>query len=138
VSIENDFSQPPVVFTKFEGDQTLEDLERYIAEMEEFFTRKQRYLSVTWLKRYARSPEQLRRTATWFKERETVMRELCVASTIISTSPAFRFALSALFLIKPLNGPSSVCSTFDEAISFGQEEFRKRGLHLPPIRNPWA
>ena len=138
MAIEVDLSQPPVVFTKFDGEQTLEQLEAYIAKMDLFFKRKQRYLSVTWLKKYARSSDQLKRTAAWFKDRETVMKELCVASTIISTNPAFRFALSALFLIKPLNGPYVVCANFDEAIAFGQEHFKKRGLTLPAIRNPWA
>jgi hypothetical protein len=138
MAIEIDLSQAPVVFTKFDGEQTMEQLERYIAQMDLFFTRKQRYLSITWLKKYARSSDQLKRTATWFKERESVMRELCIASTIISTNPAFRFALSALFLIKPLNGPYIVCSNFDEAVAFGQQQFKKRGLTLPAIRNPWS
>jgi hypothetical protein len=136
--IEVDLTQPPVVFTKFDGDQTVEELERFIAEMEAVFARGQPYFSVTWMKRYARSAEQLRRTAKWFADREAVIRELCVATTIISTSAAFRFALSALFLIRPMYGPYTVCASFDEAMAFGREEFRKRGLRLSPfIRNPW-
>ncbi|HEX9102009.1 MAG TPA: hypothetical protein VF997_07395 [Polyangia bacterium] len=137
--IEVDLAQPPVVFTKFDGEQTLAELERYIADMDAVFARGQRYFSVTWMKRWARDPEQLRRTARWFQERERQIRELCVASTIISTSATFRFALSTLLLIRPLYGPYTVCSTFDEAVAFGQTEFRKRGLRLPPsIRNPWS
>ena len=47
-------------------------------------------------------------------------------------------ALSTLFLIRPMIGPYTVCATFEEAMTFGQNEFRKRGLRLSPaIRNPW-
>jgi hypothetical protein len=138
MAIEIDLSQEPVVFTKFDGEQTLEELERYISKMEAVFARNQPYFSVTWLKRYARSPEQIRRIATWFKDRERVIRELCIATAIISTSAAFRFALSAVFLIKPMMGPYLVCATFDETMAFGRTEFRKRGMKLSPlIRNPW-
>ena len=138
MSIELDLTQPPVVFTKFDGDQTLEELESYIAKMDAVFARRQPYYSVTWMKKFARSAEQGRRTALWFKEREREIRALCVASAIISTSAAFRFALSAVFLIKPIIGPYTVCATFAETMTFGQAEFKKRGLQLPPlIRNPW-
>jgi hypothetical protein len=138
MSIELDVTQPPLVFTKFDGEQTLDHLERYIADMEAVFARRQPYFSVTWLKRYARSPEQVKRTAKWFKDRELVMRELCLASAIISASAAFRFALSAVFLIKPMNGPYTVCGSFADAMSFGRGELRKRGLRLAEtIRNPW-
>ncbi len=138
MSIALDVSQPPIVFTKFDGEQTLDELERYIADMDAVFARRQPYFSVTWLKRWARDPQQIKRTAAWFKDREQVIRALCIATTIISTSPALRFALSTLFLIRPMYGPYSVCPTFDEAMRFGQTEFNKRGLQLSPaIRNPW-
>ena len=138
MAIELDLSQQPVVFTKFDGDQTLEELERYFADMDAVFARRQPYYSVTWLKRYARDPQQIRRTATWFKDRAQVISETCIATTLISTSAALRFALSTLFLIRPMHGPYTVCATFEEAMTFGQAEFRKRGLRLSPtIRNPW-
>jgi len=139
MAIDLDVTQEPVVFTKFDGDQTLEDLEHYIANMDAVFAKRQLYYSVTWLKRYARDPQQIRRTAAWFKDREKEIGALCVATSIISTSAALRFALSTLFLIRPIKGPYTVCATFDEAMTFGQTEFKKRGLRLPPtIRNPWA
>ena len=136
--IEIDYSQQPIVFTKFDGEQTLDELERFIADMDVVFARRQPYYSVTWLKKYARDPQQIKRTAAWFKDREKPIRELCIASAIISTSAALRFALSTLFLIRPIREPYSVCATFDEAMSFGQQAFSKRGLRLSPsIRNPW-
>jgi hypothetical protein len=136
--IEIDYSQQPIVFTKFDGEQTLDELERFIADMDVVFARRQPYYSVTWLKKYARDPQQIKRTAAWFKDREKPIRELCIASAIISTSAALRFALSTLFLIRPINDPYTVCATFDEAMTFGQTHFQKRGLRLSPaIRNPW-
>ena len=138
MAIELDVSQAPLVFTKFDGEQTLEELESYIAKMDVVFARRQPYFSVTWMKKFARSAEQGRRTATWFKEREREIKAQCVASAIISTSGAFRFALSAVFLIKPIIGPYTVCATFDESMAFGRAEFKKRGLQLSSlIRNPW-
>ena len=138
MAIELDVTQPPLVFTKFDGEQTLDELERYIANMDAVFAKKQPYYSVTWLKKYARDPQQIKRTAAWFKDREKEIGALCVCTSIISTSAALRFALSTLFLIRPITGPYTVCATFDEAMTFGQDQFRKRGLRLSPaIRNPW-
>jgi hypothetical protein len=138
VPIEMDLTQHPVVFTKFDGEQTLEELDAYFGKMDAVFARRQPYYSVTWLKKYARSTEQTKRTAAWFKERDAAIRDLCIATAIISTSAAFRFALSAVFLIKPITGPYTVCATFDETLTFGRAEFVRRGLRLSPaIRNPW-
>lgn len=138
MSIALDLTQPPFVFTKFDGEQTLEELERYIADMDAVFARQEPYFSVTWLKKYARSPDQVKRTAAWFKDRDQVIRERCICSAIISSSAAFRFALSAVFLIKPMPGPYTVCGSFDDAMSFGRGEFRKRGVRFPErVRNPW-
>ena len=77
--IEIDASQLPVVFTKFDGDQTMEELEGYFKKMEAVWARKKPYFSVTWMKKYARSQEQTRRVATWFKDRDAVIRELCLS-----------------------------------------------------------
>ncbi len=43
---------------------------------------------------------------------------------MVSPSPGFRFVVSAVYLIKPLPIPSTVCATKEEAISFTRRNWK--------------
>ncbi len=54
------------------------------------------------------------------------------------TASAFRFGLSAVFLLAPLPCPHGVDGTFDDAMAFVRKHAGKRSLTLPPsVRRPW-
>jgi hypothetical protein len=130
--------QFPYVFTKVDGESTLQDLEQHIAENAALFARKQPFVQVTWLKTYHRNPELSARVARWFKEQRQTMKDYCIAIGHISSSGGFRFGLSALFLLTPLPCPHSVDATFDEALAFVRKHAAKRGLALSSmVRRPW-
>jgi len=130
--------QPGIVFSKFDGEQTAEELERYIGRFAEVHARGKPYVGVNWMKRYARNKATTDRMGRWMKETEEVTRHLCIAAAIITTSPTFRFVLSTVFLVKPMVCPYVVCGSFQEAERFVRAEAHKRRLTLPPrILNPW-
>jgi hypothetical protein len=138
MSIELDV-QWPYAFTRFDGLQTLPDLDAYIARMErEVHRRKQPYVGITFLKKYSREKEVVERMGKWMAAIDKQTREHCLAIAMVSSSTGFRFLLSALFVVQRMPCPYDVCGTFDEAIAFVQKEAHKRGLMLQPPKRPWA
>jgi len=128
----------PIVFTKFDGEQTPEEIEAYIRRFDEVHARRQPYVGITWMKQYKRGPGVTERMGRWLKESEAATRAYCLGAGLISTSATFRFALSAVFLVKPMVCPYVVCSTFDDALAFVRAQATRGGLTVPPtVRTPW-
>jgi hypothetical protein len=99
--------------------------------------RRERYVGISYLKRYSRDRVHVERVAKWIKDTEEVTRTCCMAAGMINTSTGFRFLLSAIFLIKPMACPYHVAGTFDEAVTFVRRAAGDRGMNLPKIVNPW-
>lgn len=137
MSIELDV-QWPYVFTRFDGVQTLPELDAYIARMDaEVHRRKQPYLGVTYLKKYSRDKEVVARMQKWMAETKQLTREHCVAIAMVNSSTGFRFLLSAIFVIQPMPCPYEVCASYADALAFVDGQARKRGLALTTPRPPW-
>ena len=137
MSIELDV-QWPYVFTKFDGVQTIAELDAYIARMDaEVHRRKQPYVGVSFLKKYSRDKEVVERMRKWMAATETITRERCVAIAMVNSSTGFRFLLSTIFVIQRMPCPYDVCATFDEAIAFVQKQAGLRNLKLAAPRRPW-
>jgi hypothetical protein len=138
MAIQLNLDQWPIVFTKFDGRQTLEELEHYIQSVNEVHARRQRYVGINYMKRYSSDAAQIARARRWLQETEQVTRDYCVACSMISESTGFRFVLSAIFVVKPMVCPYVVCGTFAHAEEFVRRIASARGLRLPShIRNPW-
>ena len=137
--IDVNLEQWPVVFAKFDGKQSIEDMKAYIDEMSAVYRRQEPFVAVTWLKRYASGPDQVSMFGRWMMETEQKARDYSLAACIVTQSHGFRFVLSALFLIRPLPVPYIVTGTFAEALFFARGEAWRRGLRLPPGGHPpWA
>jgi hypothetical protein len=129
--------QWPFVLTKFDGEQSGKELEAYIQRMSQVHARKERYVGISYLKRYTRDRPVVERIARWLKESESVTKEYCLGVGMISDSMGFRFVLSGLFLIKPMPCPYQVCPSFEDAVAFVRQEADKKRLVLPVARRPW-
>jgi len=138
MSIELDV-QWPYVFTRFDGTQTLAELDAYIARMDvEVHRRRQPYVGVTYLKQYNRDKPVVERMQKWMAATDSFTREHCVAIAMVNSSAGFRFLLSAIFLIQSMPCPYDVCGTFAEALTFVRKHATKRGLALADARRPWS
>jgi hypothetical protein len=138
MSILLDTSQWPFVFTKFDGDQSPDELDAYIERIDEVHARRQLYVGVSFLKRYTSDRKAIARVGRWLKEAEEVQRRYCVAVGMINLSGGFRFVLGAIFLLKPMPCPYHVTKSFDEAVDFVREQALRRRLALPPVKRPWT
>ena len=138
-SISWTIEQWPVVFSRFDGDQTVADIDAYMTHVQELHQRKQLYVNISWMKEYTRGRAQLTAMGNWVKKVDAGTRAYCVASAIVTESIGFRFLLSTVFLVRPLRIPYLVSASVKEAIEFCRQEALKRQLMLPPdIRVPWA
>ena len=138
MSIELDV-QWPYVFTRFDGIQTLPELDAYIARMDaEVHRRQQPYVGVTYLKKYSRDKEVVVRMQKWMADTRKLTREHCVAIAMVNSSTGFRFLLSAIFVIQSMPCPYDVCGTFDEELAFVKKQADKRGLALAAPTRPWS
>jgi len=136
--IQLDERQWPMVFTCFDGENSLDELEVYIRSFDDIHRRKKPYATISWMRQYSRDPKQVERVRRWMKDTEADTRAYCVGTGIITQSFGFRFVLSAIFVVKPLPCPHDVFSGFDKALEFIRGVSEKRGLHLPAqIDCPW-
>src|SRR5207245_6748919 len=116
--IELNLEQWPIIFSKFDGEQTIHDFEAYMDEMERVWARKELYGAIVLLKRYSKGPQGVSRFGRWLKERNDIMKTYCVAGGLVNSSAGFRFLISTVFLIQPMPIPYTVCVTLDEAVTF--------------------
>jgi hypothetical protein len=127
----------PVLLVKFDGEQTMRDVDYFIAEMNAVQARKEPYASISLMRKYSNERSQVQRVAHWMKETAAATREYCVGTGIVSKSLGFRFLLTSIFLIKPMPCPYQVCSSFDEALAWVRKLADARGLAVPDIPNLW-
>ncbi len=138
MSIDIDTSMSGIVFSRFDGEQTASDLERYIDKYNAVLAAGKPYIGINWMKRYSRDRDLARRMGQWMKDTDAVTKELVCGAAIITASGAFRFLLSSVFLIKPMSCPYTVCASLEEAARFLHPVAAQRRLVLPPIlRSPW-
>lgn len=131
MGIELDTSQWPLVVTSFTGEQTLDELEDYIAKYNQIHRRQTPYVAISCMNRYARDPQQIDRMRKWLKETEGSVRDYCLANGIVARTWGFRFVLSAVLLARPMPCPYQVCGTWEEALAFVRIAGEARGLKLP-------
>src|SRR5438128_2224657 len=124
-------SQWPVLRVVWDGEQTDADIDAYFRETRRALDRKQRYVTLTWMRRYKNTREHQKRIATFMQETEAETKQYNQAAAIITRSLAFRFVLSTVLLIKPIPIPYRVCGTFADGLEFVRGEAEKHGLLLP-------
>ena len=137
MAITLDLSHLPLVLTKFDGEQTPDEVDEYIARMDQVLARRQPYVGIAWMRRYARSSVHTERIGRWIKDTEEPTRQYCLGAAMISQSTGFRFALAAIFLIRPMPCPYLVCGTWSEAIAYACAQADKAGVDLPQLASPW-
>ena len=132
-SIVVDSAQWPVLRVAWDGEQTDADIDAYFRETLRALERKERYVTITWMRKYKNTREHQKRIAAFIAETEAATKQYNQAAAIITRSLAFRFVLSTVLLIKPIPVPYRVCATFAEGVEFVRE---KSGLLLPPHLEP--
>jgi hypothetical protein len=121
----------PLVFVDWDSVQTDEELERYFAESRANLERRQLFAMVTHIRRFDQSRRHRNAIAGFMKETDAAAKEYCIGTAMVCESPAFRFGLSTVLLIKGFAVPYRICGTFDQAMAFCRERAHERELALP-------
>ena len=127
----------PMLLVKFDGEQTMRDVDYFLREMAAAQARKEPYASISLMRKYSSERAQVQKVAQWMKSTADLTKEYCVANGIVSQSLGFRFLLSSIFLVKPMPCPYQVCASFDEAMRWVRSIADGRGLALPSVPNLW-
>jgi hypothetical protein len=136
--IDVDSRHWPLIFTRFDGEQTMEQFEVYIAHMEFVHRRKQLWANVCFMNSYSLDRRIHERVAAWMKQTEAKTREFCIGVAMIAPTTGFRFVLSTVLLMKSMPCPYGVYGRFDDAMAFVRAEAVKRGVELPVAHSVWA
>lgn len=127
----------PMLLVKFDGEQSMRDVDYFIREMSAAHARKEPYVSISLMRKYSSERAQVQKVAQWMKATADETRKWCVANGIVSQSLGFRFLLSSIFLVKPMPCPYQVCASFDEAMAWVRTVATARGLEVPVVPNVW-
>ena len=124
-AITIDSDQWPICFIKIDGAMTPGDFERYISVFNALYERNTRFSVITWVKTFSPNADIGKRVGVWFKETEPQIKKYWVSNAMVSDSAAFRFILSAVYLVKPFPAKSKVCAHSDEAIAFTRASWKE-------------
>jgi hypothetical protein len=138
MAIDLDLRSWPLVFTRFDGSQSIEEVDGYFGRTAAIHARKEPWVSVSFMNGYTRDPRVLRRMAEWMKKTEQPIREYCVATAMVAPSAGFRFMLGTVLLIQPIFCPYTVCANLEDALAFVRQKARERALTLPEARPSWG
>jgi hypothetical protein len=127
----------PLLLVKFDGEQTMRDVDYFLGEMAAAHARKTPYASISLMRKYSSDRGQVQKVAQWMKSTAEETKRWCVGNGIVSQSLGFRFLLTSIFLVKPMPCPYQVCSSWSEAIGWIRQVSAMRGLAVPEVPNLW-
>jgi hypothetical protein len=130
-AIRNCLDMWPVVFWVFDGVQTDEDVEFYLSTLNMLHSRKEPFVTISLMRKFQSNRQHLSRVAEWIKRDQASGVTYNIAAAMISTSPLFRFALSSLFLIQPLQTPYRVFAEQSLGLEWVSGVLRERKLKVP-------
>lgn len=121
---------PPIVtriyedalLTIFDGEQTAQDVDRYLARLTEVHARDRDYVGISLMLRYAAPRDQMQRIGAFIAEHKDDVARLCRGTAIITPHLGFRFLLSSLFMIQRMPNPYTVAGNADDAFAWVRAE----------------
>jgi hypothetical protein len=104
----------PLVVQTFDGLQTDEDVERFLANRAKIYARAAPFVTMTYIGAYSLNTRHISRLAEATKA-STEAKVLCRGAAIVVPSPSFRFVISAFYLIAKIPYPHIVCDDTSSA-----------------------
>jgi hypothetical protein len=127
-----DASYWPLVVATFDGQQTDEDLEYYIARMDEVHARRQPFVALTVARSYANSFAHVRRLGAWAKATASIQKEFCKGGAIVVPSSSGRFLISSFLLIYVPPFPMVVLEDMRTAVPWVKQRLVEANMLVPP------
>jgi hypothetical protein len=120
----------PLVVQTFDGLNTDEDVESFLARKARIYERGAPFVTLTYIGAYAWNVAHVQRMGEAMKS-EPQSRALCRGCAIIAPSPSFRFVISSFYLIARIPYPHVVCDDLASAESWLRQRLRESHLPIP-------
>jgi hypothetical protein len=127
--IRVDATDFPLVVQTFDGKQTDQDVDEFLAQMSAVYARGEPFVTLTHIRDYALILSHVGRIGTHVK---TFRRELCRASALVVPLPTFRFILSSFYLVYVPPNPVVVFDHSGPAEDWVLQRMRDEGMRVPP------
>jgi len=122
----------PLHITVTPNVASLEEIQRFMTMMEAVYARKQKFLAVAFVPGVLRQDRQtIKRYGEWMRDTRESVRLYSMGTVFITPSMLFRFVLSGLFLIQPLESPHEIVADIDAAVPWIASTLRSHGMPVP-------
>jgi hypothetical protein len=120
----------PLVVQTFDGQQTDEDVDFYLGELDRLYDRGQPMVCITYIREYASVLSQMQRFGAWVKNKRPLLH-LNKGTALVLPSPSFRFILSSFYLIVTPPFPMVLFATDNQAHEWVRKKLRQEGMPVP-------
>jgi hypothetical protein len=120
----------PLVVQTFDGEQSEDDVDAYLGELDRIYGRGQPFVGITYIRQYASNLAQIQRFGNWMKKNRPVLH-LNKGTALVLPSPSFRFILSSFYLIVTPPFPLVLFSTDEQAHEWLKKKLRQEGMPVP-------
>jgi hypothetical protein len=125
----------PLLVVQFSGPQSDWEFEQYLDALSERVNRREPYVCVVDARLGdAASPEQRHRKAEWLKLHEPLLREHCLGTAFVLTSPVVRLSLQVILALRPLVIPHTTVSTLEAGVGWAAERLQAAGHAFEALR----
>ena len=127
-----DDSRHPLTMVRFVGDLSEEQLDEYLALLDEKLARRQRsVMIVDALDASARTDAQRRKQLKWVRDNEVEVRTYTLGVAIVIGSPIIRGVVSLVLWYQSLPFPCTVVSSVDDALAWAADICAANGMRGP-------
>lgn len=123
----------PLVHQIFDGDQTDQDIERFMKAWEAIIQRGEPCVILSEVRRYSSNPAHIQKLGEWALRVDSKMREICFGGAFVVSSGVFRFVLSSFLLAAPMPYPYTIVKEPSQAAEWLKEKAKEGGLRLPSV-----
>ena len=121
-SLHIDTSHWPIVIHTTVGSPTDAQFDAYIREATELLLREGPHVAVLDSTRLGRPSAYARaRKKDWLEQYGNALRQSCLGTAFVLSSPVARFAAATILLVRPFPTPWVVCATLEEALVWARQ-----------------
>jgi hypothetical protein len=133
--ISFDDSLWPLLTVSFVGSNSLQDLDAYLATLEGYLHRGERYAVIFDTLRLTTAPslELRQRQIDWNRKNTPLLRQRSLGTAFVITSPFIRLGLSIMYQVSPPPTPYTVVGELEAARRWVSTCFRSAGLPPPGL-----
>jgi hypothetical protein len=125
----------PLLTVAFEGKNSTQDIEAYLARLSDYLRRGEKHVVILDARGLNTAPtlEQRQRQVVWIQANLSALRQRSLGNAFVITSPFIRLAMNIMYQLQPLPTPYTVVGDIKVARSWALGRLREAGVPLPQV-----